>query len=203
MSITGSLIRRGALALLLASIVAGHGRQAWAQAPQAQKKPVAQPAPPPPPSAAPVVLPDPPTPVRQAQTIGLGACAPVLDLMARKTLTSPYDVQSGWSRTDPSRHIFQSIAALHTPANTPPDGFAALVAAPVTAGGCDGVAVQVFPLAGDCQNAQKLMLQGGQTLGPMMDARIMLDARGNRVILLPAYNNTCIAISVDTHFGIP
>ena len=121
--------------------------------------------------------------------------------MARKTLTSRYDVQSGWSRTDPTRHVFQAVVALHTPGNTPPDGLTALVAAPVVAGGCDGVAVQVFPLAGDCQTAQKTLLQGGQTIGSMLNTRIMVDGRGNRVILVPAFNNTCIAVSVDTYFG--
>jgi hypothetical protein len=31
----------------------------------------------------------------------------------------------------------------------------------------------------------------------------MLDARGNHVILLPAYNQTCIALSVNASFGTP
>lgn len=165
-----------------------------------ESKPAASAAAPPPP---PPRLPEPPLPVRQAQAVGLGQCAPILDRMSRQTLTSAYDVQSGWSTSDPARHVFQSIAALNTPGNTPPDGFAALIAAPVTAGTCDGVSLQVFPLAGDCQSAQKAMLEGGRTVAPLMSARIMQDARGNRIILLPAYNNTCIAIAVDTRFGSP
>ncbi len=152
---------------------------------------------PPPPSS----LPDPAIPVRQAQDIGLGQCASVLGTMSRDALTSPYDIQSGWSRSDPTRHVFQSVAALRTPTNNPPDGLAALIAAPVSSGGCDGVLVQVFPLAGSCQSAQKVMLQTGKLLAPMLGTRIMLDARGHRVILLPAFANTCIAISVDTRFG--
>ena len=149
----------------------------------------------------PFILPDPPTPVRQAQDVGLGQCAPVLDLMSRQALTGPYDVQSAWSAGDPSHHVFQSIAALRNPANTPPDGFAALIAAPAE-GRCDGVVVQVFPLAGDCQSAQNVMLQTGKQLGPMLGTRLMLDAKGNRIILVPGFANTCIAISVDTRFGL-
>lgn len=86
-------------------------------------------------------LPEPPRPVRQGHAVGLGQCAPILDLMSRQTLISASDVQSGWSTSDPARHVFQSIAALNTPGNRPPDGFAALIAAPVTAGTCDGVSL--------------------------------------------------------------
>ena len=168
-----------------------------------KKKRGAAPAAVAPPPQPPVVLPEPPLPVQQAQAAGIGQCAPILDLMSHQTLTSRYDIQSGWSRSDPSHHIFQSVAALNNPANTPPDGFAALVAAPVTSGGCDGVALQVFPLKGDCASAQQTMLRGGKVIGQMLNSRIMLDARGNRVILLPAYNNTCIALSVETRFGAP
>ena len=63
--------------------------------------------------------------------------------------------------------------------------------------------MQVFPLAGDCPSAQKAMLKDGRLLAPMLNTRLMLDARGNRVILLPGYRNTCIAVSVDTRFGTP
>lgn len=150
---------------------------------------------------APVILPDPPTPVVQARAIGLGQCAPVLDLMSRLVLTSRYEMQSGWSQIDPAHHIFQSVAALNAPHKAPPDGMAALIAAPVTAGGCDGIAVQVFPLAGDCQSAQKFLLNGGKTIAPLLNARIMQDRNGNRVFLLPGFANTCIAVAVDSRFA--
>ena len=141
--------------------------------------------------------------MRDATQAGIGQCAPILDLMSKQTLTRAYDVQSGWSRADPSHHVFQSVAASTTPGNVPPDGLTALVAAPVTAGGCDGVSLQVFPLAGDCPSAMKTMLKDGRLLAPLMNARIMVDAHGNRVFLLPAYHDTCIAVSVDTRFGTP
>lgn len=165
------------------------------QAAQRQKPAAAAPAP--------IVLPEPPTPVAQARQIGLAQCAPVLDKMARETLTSSYDVQSGWNREQPGEHVFQSVAVLNRPGNVPPDGLAALVAAPLAGGGCDGVALQVFPLAGDCQAAQKLILNGGKTLASMLNARIMLDAAGKRLFLLPGFANTCIAIAVDSTFGVP
>ena len=47
------------------------------------------------------------------------------------------------------------------------------------------------------------MLTTGHLIAPMMNTRIMLDGQGKRVILLPGYANTCIAISVDSHFGQP
>ena len=185
----------GLSALALVAILAS---AAQAQTPRPLKDKVApsqaQPAPP---------LPNPPLPVKEAQAAGIGQCAPILDLMSRQTLTTHYDVQSGWSRADPSHHIFQSVAALNTPGNNPPDGFAALVAAPVTAGGCDGVALQVFPLSKDCPTAQAAMLRDGKLIASLVNARIMVDARGNRVILVPAYNHTCIAVSVNSSFGTP
>jgi hypothetical protein len=148
-------------------------------------------------------LPVPPLPVRQAETIGMGKCVPVLERMSRVALTSPYDAQSGWSRDDPARHIFQSVAALTRPGNVPSDGMVALVAAPLAGGSCDGVAVQMFPLAGDCRRAQKLILRGGETVAPLLGTRIMRDAAGHRLFLLPGFADTCIAVAVDTFVGSP
>ena len=126
----------------------------------------------------------------------------MLDSMARESLTTTYDIQSGWSPDAPANHVFQSVAVLNRPGNVPPDGLAALIAAPLAAGGCDGVIVQVFPLAGDCAGAQKVLLSGGgKTLGPLLNARIMLDAAQRRLFLLPGYANTCIAVAVDSRFA--
>ena len=167
-----------------------------------KKSPAAQPPPPPPPlSAGPVVLPNPPTPVTQAMSVGLSDCVPVLSAMAGETLTAAYDVQSGWHRTDPSHHVFQSVAGLQAPANKPPDSFVALIAAPGTAGGCDGVSVQVLPLAGTCDTARKVIERGGKQIGTLLASQIMVDASGKRLILLPGAGDTCIAISVDSRFG--
>jgi hypothetical protein len=160
------------------------------------------PKPAPAPVAAPIVLPNPPLPVVQARQLGLAGCAPMLDSMARESLTTTYDVQSGWSPDAPANHVFQSVAVLNRPGNVPPDGLAALIAAPLAAGACDGVIVQVFPLAGDCAGAQKVLLAGGgKTLGPLLNARIMLDAAQRRLFLLPGYANTCIAVAVDSRFA--
>ena len=183
-----------AATLILSCAVATRPQAAEAR----RAKPASEAAPAPPP-----VLPDPPLPVRDATQAGIGQCAPILDLMSKQSLTQAYDVQSGWSRADPAHHIFQSVAASTTPGNVPPDGVTALVAAPVTGGGCDGVSLQVFPLAGDCPSAMKTMLKDGKLLAPLMNTRIMVDGRGNRVFLLPAYRDTCIAVSVDTRFGTP
>lgn len=184
---------RGVCWLVLGLALAAPAGQA------AEKRPPAPPVA----AAPPPVLPDPPTPVTEALGVGLGQCAPILDKMGRETLTAAYGVQSSWSREQPERHVFQSVAVLNSPGNVPPDGFAALVAAPLAGGGCDGVALQVFPLAGDCQAAQKILLAGGKTIGEILNARIMLDAAGKRLFLLPGFNKTCIAIAVDSSFGVP
>ena len=149
----------------------------------------------------PVVLPDPPTPVAQALGVGMTACAPMLSAMAHDTLTSAYDVQSGWHRGDPTHHVFQTVAGLNTPANAPPDSFVALIAAPVGDGNCDGVSVQILPLAATCAIAQKVIETGGKSLGALLGSQIMVDGAGKRLILLPGAANTCIAISVDSRFG--
>ncbi len=154
--------------------------------------------------APPVVLPDPPTPVVQARQIGLDQCASLLNSMSHETLTTTYDVQSGWSQGAPAKHVFQSVAVLTKRGNSPPDGLAALIAAPLGGGTCDGVILQVFPLAGDCANAQRILLAGGgKTLGPIVNANIMVDAAGRRLFLLPGASKTCIAIAVDSRFASP
>jgi hypothetical protein len=150
---------------------------------------------------APLVLPDPATPVAQALELGLTDCVPALSAMAHDTLTSNYDVQSGWHRGDPTHHVFQTIAGLNAPANTPPDSFVALIAAPVSAGGCDGVSVQVLPLAGTCDTAQEVIQKDGKSLGALLGTRLMLDSKGKRLILLPGAANTCIAITVESRFS--
>ena len=170
-------------------------------APRKPAKPAAaQPAAAPPP---PVVLPDPPTPVVQVREIGLTQCADVVDRMARQTLTSNYNVQSGWNRAAPTRHVFQSVAILNNPQSTPQDGLAALVATPTPDGSCDGVALQVFPLAGDCATAQKIIQASGSTATPILNARILFDRQGRRLFLVPGFGKTCIAVAVDSAFGTP
>jgi hypothetical protein len=154
-----------------------------------KKPPAAEnPAAPPPPVVA--TLPDPPTPVTQALGLGMDTCAPVLSAMSHETLTSAYDVQSGWHRADPAHHVFQTVAGLKTPANTPPDSFVALIAAPGSASGCDGVSVQVLPLAGTCETAQKVLETNGKRLGALLGSQIMVDGAGKRLILLPGAANT-------------
>lgn len=157
--------------------------------------------PPPKPAAAPAPLPEPPIPVAQARELGLTQCAPTIDKMARDILTAPYEAQSGWSGEAPAAHVFQSVAALSRAGNIPPDGLAALAALPAPGGGCEGVTLQVFPLAGDCPSVQKALLNGGRELGPLLNARIMLDAGGRRLFLLPGFKSTCIAVAVDSVFS--
>ena len=186
--------------LALAAVVLAVMPASAADPASKHKKPAAIAAKPAAPPAA-VVLPDPPTPVAQALELGVTDCAPALAAMAHNTLTSTYDVQSGWHRGDPTHHLFQTIAGLNAPANTPPDSFVALIAAPVSAGGCDGVSVQVLPLAGTCETAQEVIQKSGKNLGALLGTRLMLDANGKRLILLPGAANTCIAITVESRFG--
>ena len=186
---------RGALivALLVLSGAAAYSQQR--AKPQPAPKPV-------PPAPAPLVLPSPPTPVIDMAEAGVTQCVPMFDQMSRQVLTRAYKAQSGWSKADPSRHVFASIAALSSPGNTPSDGIAALIAAPREAG-CDGVTIQIFPLAGDCPSAAKVMLQSGSTMTPLMNTRVLTDNAGHRIILMPGSANTCVAVSVDTLFGDP
>ena len=151
----------------------------------------------------PVVLPDPPTPVQQIQQLGITQCVDVMNKMSRETLNRNYDVQSGWNRDAPAQHVFQSVAVLNSPQSTPQDGLTALVATPTPNGSCDGVALQVFPLAGDCASVQKLMEAGGSTTRPFINARIMFDTNGKRLFLVPGFGKTCIAVAVDSTFGAP
>ncbi|CAM5771163.1 hypothetical protein LMIY3S_03416 [Labrys miyagiensis] len=171
--------------------------------PPARKKPPATPAaavtPQPPP---PLVLPDPPLPVQQASQIGMTSCVPLLGQMSKSVLTANYNIQAGWNRQDPANHIFQSVAILNSPANVPPDGLAAIVAAPMPRG-CEGVTLQVFPLAGSCALAEKNILASGKKLGTLLKGSILLDAQGHRLFLVPGFSNTCIAVAVDTVFGTP
>ena len=149
----------------------------------------------------PIVLPEPPTPVVQVQQIGLPQCAGVVNKMSRETLTRTYDVQSGWNREAPTQHVFQSVAVLNSPKNIPQDGLVALVATPTPNGACDGVALQVFPLAGDCDSVKKVLENGGSTARPILNTQIMFDPTGKRLFLLPGLGKTCIAVAVDSTFG--
>ena len=178
--------------------------KAKSEPPRAASTPAAAPVPTsgPPPAAAPVVLTNPPLPVVQARQLGLDKCAPMLDSMSRESLTTKYDIQSAWSTAAPANHVFQSVAVLSKPGNVPPDGLAALIAAPLGSGGCDGVIVQIFPLAGDCAEAQKVLLAGGgKTIGALLDGRILLDSAQRRLFLIPGYGNSCIAVAVDSRFA--
>jgi hypothetical protein len=170
------------------------------QAPKPKKPTAPKPAEP---QAAdtPVVLPEPPTPVTQVQQIGLPQCTGVMNKMSRETLTRTYDVQSGWNREAPTQHVIQSVAVLNSPKNVPQDGLVALVATPTPNGACDGVALQVFPLAGDCDSVKKVLENGGSTARPILNTQIMFAPDGKRLFLLPGVGKTCIAVAVDSTFG--
>lgn len=175
------------------------------QKPPKKAKPAAkkQATPAPVPTAAPVVLPEPPLPVQQIRQVGLTQCSGIVDQMSRGALNSKYDVQSGWSREAPTQHVFQSVAIIDRPEVTPANGLAAIIAAPTSSGSCDGVAVQIFPLASDCASAQAYMQSTGATPIPILNTQIMIDRSGKRIFLLPGVNKTCIAVSVDSTFGGP
>ncbi|PRH84598.1 hypothetical protein C5L14_25690 [Labrys okinawensis] len=153
-------------------------------------------------SSAPVVLPEPPLPTQQARKLELARqCTDLVDQMSRGALNSKYDVQSGWNRQDPKQHVFQSVAVIDRPEVTPANGLAAIIATPTPSGSCDGVTVQVFPLASDCATAQNYMRSTGASPIPILNTQIMIDRNGKRIFLLPGVNKTCIAVSVDSSFG--
>jgi len=190
------------------SVCFAQAQPAPAQAPGHPAAPKAKPRKPAAPKAAapqaaekPVVLPEPPTPVVQVQQLGLSQCAGVMSKMSRETLTRTYDVQSGWNREAPTQHVFQSVAVLNSPKNIPQDGLAALVATPTPNGSCDGVALQVFPLAGDCDSVKKVLENGGSTARPILNTQIMFALDGKRLFLLPGAGKTCVAVAVDSTFG--
>ncbi|MBA8903047.1 hypothetical protein [Phyllobacterium sp. P30BS-XVII] len=150
----------------------------------------------------PITLPEPPLPVQQIQQIGLTQCAAMVDRISRGSLNNQYDVQSGWNRTAPTQHLFQSVAITRRPDVIPANGLTAIVASPTPDGACDGLTVQIFPLASDCATAQAYMQSTGATAIPILDTQIMVDHTGKRIFLLPGINKTCIAVSVDTTFGL-
>lgn len=212
-------MRISAGGLLLALFTSGFGifpsmpaaAQAGDQAvPKPSAKPVRKtkpagkrPAKPAPAPAAPFVLPEPPLPVQQLSQLGATPCATLVDQMSRGSLNSKYDVQSGWNRQAPVQHVFQSVAVIERPEVAPANGLAAIIAAPTSASSCDGVIVQIFPLASDCQTAQNYMRSAGATAIPILSTQIMIDRNGKRVFLLPGVNKTCTAVSVDSSFGLP
>jgi hypothetical protein len=170
-------------------------KKSTAQKPAAAQQKSEQPA------SAPVVLAEPPVPVQQIRQLGLTQCIGVVDRMSRETLNRTYDTQAGWNREAPTGHVFQSVVVLNSPQNTPRDGLAAIIAAPTPGGSCDGVALQVFPLASDCPSVRKLMEQEGSTSRPILDTQIMTDRNGKRLFLLPGAGKTCVAVAVDSTFG--
>ena len=142
-----------------------------------------------------------PTPAQEAAQHGLAQCGRIIDRMAGQTILTPNYTQSSlWHAADPGKHVFQSIAGLSMP-NAPPDTFVSLIAAPVAPGVCDGVAMQVIPLAVDCAAAETAVRgTGGQTIFPLRNSKVMLDSNRDRMMLLPGANNTCIALSVKSYF---
>ena len=142
-----------------------------------------------------------PDPVVHATGAGLGNCAPVLEKMSKEVFRGPYAVQSGWNVKDPTNHVFQSVAGLRNPANKPPNALAALIAAPNPTRDCDGVAVQVYPLAVPCNVVQDTAQKGGQQLAVLEGVRVILNARKTRLFLLPGIGPNCVVVSVVSYFS--
>lgn len=121
--------------------------------------------------------------------------------MTANSIGGPYAQSSMWHTADTNKHIFQTVAGVSLPSN-PPDALTALITAPLAGNVCDGVAVQVIPLATDCANAENLVKNGRGGLAMMLrNTRVMLDANQDRLMLLPGANNTCVVVSVKSYFN--
>jgi hypothetical protein len=173
------------------------GQALTRKAPAPARAPQAKPADPQP---APAALPAIPIPVEHVQNAGIGQCKDMVGKMSREVLTSQYDAQSGWNIKDPADHVFQSVAGVVYPRNIPPNALAALIAAPMGPEHCDGVAVQVYPLAQPCDKVQNFVSANTKPLATLMNIRVVLDARKTRLFLLPGLGKSCIAISVTSYF---
>lgn len=125
----------------------------------------------------------------------------MIDQLARAAATVPYNAQSIWNPIAPDQHMFQSVLGLSNPKNKPSAGVSALVAAPVASGGCDAVTVEVYPLAVNCEQAATAFAKGGEVRTQLKEVKIVTDAQQRRVILIPGFANTCVAMAVDTVFG--
>lgn len=175
------------------------------QPPAARRPPATPPATPTRPATAPapVQLPEPPIPAQHIAQAGIPQCIPAIDQIARGALTAPYNAQSTWNQSNPALHVFQSIAGIKNPRNNPASGLVALVAAPLTSERCDVVAMEVYPLAGACPDVQKIMTKGGEVETALEDLKVITDPQRRRLILIPGYANTCVAVSVNSFFGPP
>jgi hypothetical protein len=185
---------------LLLVFQTGFGIAAQASSRKAPVRPAASPAKPAEPAATPHPLPAIPIPVEHVQNAGIGQCKDIVGQMSREVLTSQYDAQSGWNLKDPPNHVFQSVAGVVYPRNTPPNALAALIAAPMGPEHCDGVAVQVYPLAQPCDKVQNFLSADTKPLATLMNIRVVLDAHKKRLFLLPGLGKSCIAISVVSYF---
>ena len=142
-------------------------------------------------------------PAAHAKNAGLGVCEGMLDKMSREIFRGPHAVQSGWNIKDPPNHVFQSVAGLRNASNKPPNALAALIAAPNPVRDCDGVAVQVYPLAIPCAAVQETAQKGGETIANLEGVRVVLDARKARLFFLPGGGATCVVVSVTSYFSAP
>jgi hypothetical protein len=146
-------------------------------------------------------LPEPPIPVQHLARAGIPQCQNNVDALARRALTTTYNAQSMWNVNDPAHHVFQSVAGVHNPKNAPPSGMVAIIAAPLAPEKCDTVAVEVFPLAKNCADIQRLMTKGGEVETGLEDIKIITGTDQRRVFLMPGFGNTCVAVTVNSLYG--
>lgn len=182
------------LALHMVALVLAIVPAAWAEPP-------AGPAATPPPAAAAPTLPDPPIPTQHAIQAGMGRCTSAVDQLSRMALNMPYNAQSTWNQTAPADHVFQSVAGVMNAHNNPPGGLVAIVAAPVPGETCDAVAMEVYPLAGSCDDMQRLLTRSGTVETALEGIKVLADAQKRRVFLMPGASNTCVAVSVKSFYG--
>lgn len=146
-------------------------------------------------------LPDPPIPAQHLVQAGIEQCKTGVDQVSRQALNAPYNAQSVWSQVDPTHHVFQSVAGVKNPKNAPPSGMVAIIAAPLAPEKCDTVAVEIYPLAKSCPEVQKMLARGGEVETSLEDIKVITDLQKRRVFLMPAFNDTCVAVTVNSFFG--
>jgi hypothetical protein len=103
---------------------------------------------------------------------------------------------SSWGTAAPNDNLFLSIVGLSYPSKTTPSAAAVVLAAPLGPKKCEGMTVQIYPLASSCSATQALLIRDGRTIATLHDLPVVETKSGMREVLIPTAGGGCVVVAV-------
>ena len=139
-------------------------------------------------------------PVVEAQKNDVKTCLPMLNDLARLSITGPHTSVNSWSRETPNERMFTAMSF----ANAGAGSFVSVInATPTAKGHCDGADVRIESSKLSCEDIARDLQKKDAPKPETVNGTLLFptNAAGQRLVLLPAAASGCVLITTGGYYG--